>query len=617
MPLVSMACHDTGEVKVASLEFRGVHAVSGSKLKEVLATRASGWLPWSRKQYFDRSEFDADLKRITAFYADRGFPRARVTAVGVDMSPDRRSVDLSITIDEGRPIVVDHVTLTGFDVLGESDRDRLRGELTIKPGAPRDVDQLAAAKEAGRHMLRESGFAYATVDLKEGPAPQTDHVVIELAAVPGPRTVFGPVQIQGLKHIKGILVTRSMRFAPGEAYRESLVLASQRRLASLQVFDFVHVATEAPEGQQPAEIPTLVTVTESSPRRLEFGVGYGSEDKVRGSVDWHHLNLGGAGQHFKASGKWSGTLSGVAVGYQIPYPFRTVTSADTQLYAWWTDIPTYTSQSNGGTIDAVYRISPIGARRRENRKDIIIRAGYRFENQRYALTDQGVSDLSFSEKISLGFDPVTGRGSGTISSLRATVDRASVDQPLDPRRGYSGSLYLEHAAPWLGGTFRYDEGRFEARGYYPVGETVFAGRFQIGTITGTGVEAVPISERFFLGGTTVMRGWGRYELSPLSESGLPIGGRSQMAITLEMRRMFSKNWGAAVFVEGGNVWSGSGEFHPGSLRYDIGPGVRWRSPVGIVRADLGYQLTPIPGLTVDDQLVTRRWRVQISIGQAF
>ena len=160
---------------------------------------------------------------------------------------------------------------------------------------------------------------------------------------------------------------RGIEEAASESLHRSVYLPLVRSLTptSLQVFDFVHVTTEAPEGQQPTEIPTLVTVTESAPRRLEFGVGYGSEDKVRGSVDWHHFNLGGAGQHFKASGKWSSTLSGMSVGYQIPYPFRTMTSADTQVYAWWTDIPTYTSQSNGGTIDAVYRISPIGARRRE------------------------------------------------------------------------------------------------------------------------------------------------------------------------------------------------------------------------------------------------------------
>src|SRR5262245_58789919 len=90
--LVAPAWHDTGEVKVASLEFHGVHPVPESRLKEVLATRASGWLPWSRNQYFDRREFEADLRRVTAFYADRGFPRARVTSVGIDMSDDRRSV---------------------------------------------------------------------------------------------------------------------------------------------------------------------------------------------------------------------------------------------------------------------------------------------------------------------------------------------------------------------------------------------------------------------------------------------------------------------------------------------------------------------------------------------
>jgi outer membrane translocation and assembly module TamA len=291
------------------------------------------------------------------------------------------------------------------------------------------------------------------------------------------------------------------------------------------------------------------------------------------------------------------------------------TSAEAKAYAWHTDVPAYDTESYGGAINASYRFTTANIHRRESR-GLLMRVGYRYEYQRYALTPEGVEDLSFSEKIALGFDPVTGRGDGTLGSVWTSLDYTSVDQPLDPRRGYSGQLRLEHAAPWMGGTFRFDSGVFEARGYYPFRPVVVAARVQLATITGSDVNAVPISERLFLGGANVMRGWGRYELSPLSEGGLPIGGRSALSLTAELRRMVTDSFGAVVFLEGGNVWPGSGEFHT-SLRYDVGAGVRWLSPVGIVRGDVGWQLTPIPGLTVDDELLTRRWRIQISIGQAF
>src|SRR5262245_24888841 len=126
------ACRDTGEIKVTSLDFHGVHAIEAGRLKEVLATHESGWFPWSRKAYFDRKEFDADLKRLVAYYADRGFPHARVTAVDVDLSQDKRSVRLSITVDEGQPLIVERVVLTGFDVLTVTDLARLRGQVTVQ-----------------------------------------------------------------------------------------------------------------------------------------------------------------------------------------------------------------------------------------------------------------------------------------------------------------------------------------------------------------------------------------------------------------------------------------------------------------------------------------------------
>jgi outer membrane protein assembly factor BamA len=78
LALASAACQDQGSIKVHRLNFKGVNAVDEGRLKTALATRESSWIPWGRKAFFDRARFDADLKRIQAFYADRGYPDARV-----------------------------------------------------------------------------------------------------------------------------------------------------------------------------------------------------------------------------------------------------------------------------------------------------------------------------------------------------------------------------------------------------------------------------------------------------------------------------------------------------------------------------------------------------------
>src|SRR3954464_13936957 len=109
------ACKETGTIKVHSLSFKGVNAVDEGRLRDALATRQSSKIPWGKKYFFDRSRFDADLKRMQAFYADRGFPDARVTGFDVKLNDKQDAVDLTVTIAEGEPVVVKAIEFSGFD----------------------------------------------------------------------------------------------------------------------------------------------------------------------------------------------------------------------------------------------------------------------------------------------------------------------------------------------------------------------------------------------------------------------------------------------------------------------------------------------------------------------
>jgi len=128
---------------------------------------------------------------------------------------------------------------------------------------------------------------------------------------------------------------------------------------------------------------------------------------------------------------------------------------------------------------------------------------------------------------------------------------------------------------------------------------------------------VPFSKLYFLGGATSLRGWGRFEVSPVGESGVPLGGNSMLAVMEELRAGLGGNLGAVLFFDAGNVWAQTWGFSLGDLRYDVGPGLRYQTPVGPIRIDLGYQLNPIPGLLVNGSPQARQWRLHFSIGQAF
>ena len=115
--IAAAGCKEEGTVTVHSLDFKGVKAVDEARLK-----RRAGHapeldrLPWGKKAFFDRARFDADLKRIQAFYADRGYPDARVTGFDVKLNDKQDAVDVTVTIDEGEPVRVAAVNFVGFDV---------------------------------------------------------------------------------------------------------------------------------------------------------------------------------------------------------------------------------------------------------------------------------------------------------------------------------------------------------------------------------------------------------------------------------------------------------------------------------------------------------------------
>ena len=190
---------------------------------------------------------------------------------------------------------------------------------------------------------------------------------------------------------------------------------------------------------------------------------------------------------------------------------------------------------------------------------------------------------------------------------------------LDARRGYLIQLHVEQAGRWLPGDFNYVEYSAEGRKYQTVGNVVLAGRARVGTIDAPGVLAtnVPFFKRYFLGGSSSLRGWGRFEVSPLTMLGQPIGGHSMFESSGEVRIPVVGQLSAVLFVDAGNVWYESFDINLDDLRVSAGPGLRYRTPIGPVRVDLGYQLTRIEGLLINGEPESRRWRIHFSIGQAF
>jgi hypothetical protein len=222
-------------------------------------------------------------------------------------------------------------------------------------------------------------------------------------------------------------------------------------------------------------------------------------------------------------------------------------------------------------------------------------------------------------RIPGGLDPLTGLQDGMLSAWSIDVDHRTPDVERSAPSGRVLMLHVEQAGGWMPGTFNYYSVIGEARHYHTVQNGItFAHRIRYGSISAMSSETdIPLLKRFFLGGSGEMRGWSRFEVSPLSPSGEPVGGKSLLAATSEARFPLSRRLRGAIFVEAGNVWRSDWTVHVNDLRFDAGSGLRVETPFGLIRIDAGYQLNRVPDLRIDGRPQQRAWRINIGLGEAF
>jgi outer membrane protein assembly complex protein YaeT len=602
------ACREDAPVKVSGLRFEGVEAVDEAQLRAVLQTKAGSWIPFSKKPAFDTDVFQQDLQRLRGFYAERGYPDARVTGVDVDFDQKREKVQLTVKVSEGEPVRVARMRFDGFELLPERRQRALTEGLAIEAGEIRDRRRVDAARTAAVTLLQEQGHPYAKVTVDEIPGESPKQVTLVVRAEPGPAATFGEIEIRGNASVGDHVIRRQLAFEPGARYRDSFVRASQSKLSSLDLFRFVYVE---PRGQEthPAAVPMRITVAEDKHRQFTGAAGYGTEEKARVRGEWKHVNFFGGARTAGIESKWSSLDRGVRVNFNEPWFFTRHLAFSAQAQTWDEREPVYRVTTYGGRAGVSWR------RERRNpvsRRGATTSVGLSFINEYtdYRVSDEALADPELRNTlIALGLDPETGAATGTLVSLRLQGDRDTTSSRLDPQRGYALSGAIEQAGKFLPGAFRYTEVSGEVRAYFSRRRAlivnpgdrrvVVAARLRGATIDAPPPTdaKVPFFKRYFLGGSSSVRGWGRYEVSPLTESGQPIGGLSLVEASTEVRVPV----GAKLSVVG----------------MAVGPGLRYDTPIGPFRLDIGRQLNPVPGLLVRGEPEKRKWRAHISIGQAF
>jgi outer membrane protein assembly factor BamA len=395
------------------------------------------------------------------------------------------------------------------------------------------------------------------------------------------------------------------------------VQESTRRLYGLELFQFVAIEEIDPDPASNV-VRMRVTATEGKHQRLRGTVGYGSEEHARVTGNYRHVNFLGGARTAGVEGKWSSLDRGAALTFGDPNIFSKL-ALNMRVENWFFDQPTYELETKGGRATLTRRFGRSGALS-QDRSVTTLSGGYLFEYEDYVVFPEALADPKFRPTlIALGLDPRTGRAEGRLSAVLADFNRNTTQNLLDARRGYVLSAHVEKAG--LGGDYNYFETTAEGRHYWNLNDrAVLATRVRAAALGGTDAPDtdIPFFKRYFLGGSQSLRGWGRFEVSPLAE-GYPIGGLTSLETMIELRVPVTTNIGGVVFFDAGNVWPDTYDFNLGDMKYDVGAGIRYRTPVGPIRFDAGWQLTKIEGLIIngDPRNNDRRWRLHFSVGQAF
>ena len=549
------------------LHISGHRAIWGGELKALMVTRASPWydfFPWIHARRYDPLTLASDLEKLRAYYRDLGYLTISVHSTIEQLSADE--IGLGVHITEG-PLT----RIFRTSVIGGEDRENAFGRLE---GKPLSSDLVNTGVSQVVSELRNKGYAFARAEVETTTVGQQAELILKLA--PGPVCSVGVVQISGHKAVAENTILRGLTFKPGDQFSEDALQNSQYLLYRAGVFRSVALGL-ADSIAHDSRVDVALRVSERPFRTLRVGTGYDTDEDLWASGAWTHRNLGGDFRQFKLSGRISGKNREAVIGLRQAH-FRGSRN--------WLNIGGFVQRER----QAAFVQEEVGG-------NISIERNLTRATDVIAQFSGGVVDFS---------------ADSAFAEIKVGLLRDTRDDIFDPQSGMLAQFALRERGRFLRADGEFLQATAEGRWFRRIPlRSVLALRVQGGVIFELGkAGGVPNVERFFAGGLNSVRGWGLDKLGPKDHQGEPTGGLSRVEMSMEIRTQVFFSLGTAIFIDVGNVDATLGAFNPESLKYAVGAGLRYLSPVGPVRFDVGYRLS-------DDSTVKKRIQYHISLGQAF
>ena len=563
---------------------------------------------------FERYVMSLDRQRLLAYYVSRGYFRAQIHP---DAARTGNSVDVVFEIDEGKRSKLAGVEITGLPANDPRvSYEKIRALIPMANGAPFNYDVYDLAKPALKAALERAGYARVVVDTSVIADQVADEATIRIEYTPGSLCTFGAVTIKGVEGDLASATRARLSIHEGEHY--STLAIADSSVALYDMDRYANVRVEPDLKGTATVIPVTVTVTLSSEHSLKLGGGVA----ITTLQDDVHLRA-----IYAVSG-WPTALTTTSIEIKPEY----VRLIDNGTFEPRVDIVADINRLDLfrprliGQIEAAYEYRTVeaftsyGPRVRLGMKTPLYKRYLQY-SMGWQLQELGFTEIDSSIGPALqhqiGID-----GIEVVGSFEQHIIADLRDSPVEPRFGVYAEARVQEGGPFAGGTLQYTRIVGDLRTYFPLGPVVIATRGRIGAIYGD----VPVTERFFGGGANSERGFPERQLSPFaihtnsdgSTYDVVYGGAGQIDVSSEMRvpiaKVYSFAFGMVFFVDGGDVTERPQELNPSNLHWDVGSGLRFATPIGPVRIDVGYRLNRTETGEPD---AGSHWAYAISIGEAY
>lgn len=525
-----------------------------------------------------RHRAEDDVERFGQVLRAEGYYASEVV---VDLSGGGDAVKVTFQVTAGPQYPV---TMISLDYAGGGVSEPLTyGDLGLLPGAPARSEDILAAEQRAIEVLRQRAHPWAVPGERK---VWVDHdaraVGVTYRIDAGPAARFGPADVSGLDEVARSVVLRELAWRAGEPFDSRKLAQTRRALTRTGLFESISV--DYPEQPVPGPVPVTIAVREAEHQRVGAGARFSTSEGFGVRTYYEHANLLGEGEQLRLES----------------------TLAEQRMEARSTlRMPAF------GHRDQALRLTANAAQERFDAYDARRYGASAILERRFGDLYAGSAGTSL-ERLIINEGDEEDDETFDLLGLPLTLTRDSSDDLLNPTEGSRLSLA---GTPYVGigdaGT-AFVSLRASATAYQqldPEQRFVLAVRAIAGTILGESRGGVPADKRFYAGGGDSIRGYGFQLVGPLDEENEPLGGRSVLAGSLELRGRITDTIGGVLFVDGGSAFEASTPDSLDEIRYAVGGGFRYFTPVGPLRVDIAV---PLDKREVDDD-----FQLYVSLGQAF